>query len=339
MTSKLPHRCGYCRTTFSNLAEAQKAHPVCTMWSCSFLAGMQYSIYPVARGDHVEAVCCYCNDPVVAGMEKVRIPALKDHLSQHNFRNCNQRLYFSGQRFRQHLQDSHKSNFDGTLFAGWTLLLRSCRQRKRSVFQPVEQSAPVRRALTDPLATTARQKKPIELPQMPKANFMDFSEQALKSPTRKLQRKASTRTLPEASNRKAEQSREVRASTIIFSRATTVELAYGNDASPNSSIPKNSPPAPGPPPRRQLPSLPTSSLSSETSSTKACTRFYRRRLDASTRNRVYIRDASDPPLSKNSQRLFRKVPSSLFGELILHSSLVGATPARMTNSVDIYYIH
>jgi hypothetical protein len=69
-----------------------------------------------------------------------------------------------------------------------------------------------------------------------------------------------------------------------------------------------------------------------------CPRFYRRRLDASTRNRLYIRDQDDD-LSKNSQKLFRKIPGSLLGGLVLHSSLVGAVPVRMTNSVDVYSLH
>ncbi|KAF1839963.1 uncharacterized protein K460DRAFT_371926 [Cucurbitaria berberidis CBS 394.84] len=66
-----------------------------------------------------------------------------------------------------------------------------------------------------------------------------------------------------------------------------------------------------------------------------CPKFYRRRLDASTRNRIYLRERDDL-LSKNSQYLYRQIPGSIFGGLILHSSMVGAIPARLTNSVDIY---
>jgi len=265
--------------------EAQKSHSTCTMWSCSFLQGMQYSIYPVARGDHVEAVCCYCNEPVVAGHEKVRIPALKEHLAQHNFRNCNQRLYFSGQRFRQHLQESHKSNYDGTLFAGWTLLLRSCRQQKPSVFEPIDNSVPVPRALTNPLTNGSKRKKSMEtLPQMPKANFMDFSEQALKSPIKKLQRKTSTRTLAETvpgQDGRTDQRREVRGSGAIFSNATTaVDLGYGANhdvstspagAAKSSSLPLST--AKGA--TRRQPSLPTSSIPADSASNnKANPQFY-----------------------------------------------------------------
>ncbi|KAF2468077.1 uncharacterized protein BDR25DRAFT_344393 [Lindgomyces ingoldianus] len=322
-----PHRCCYCERTYANLAAAQNLHPVCTMWSCSFLPGMQYTIYPAGSRENIEAVCCYCNETLVKGAGRVKGSVLKEHISQHNFRNCNQRLYFSGQRFRQHLQDSHKTNYDGSLFAGWTLLLKSSKTQKPSVFEQIDPSTAIRRAYTDPGAA----KKEEATPQIPRANFMDLSETPQKPSGRRLRRKASTLSVPE------KPSREVRSSTQFFSRAATIDLVYGSNASPSPRFPQNGPRSPKGKPRQHKPGFPVSSLPVDAVNT--CPRFYRRRLDASTRNRLYVRDQDDGPLSKNSQRLFRKVPGSLLGGLVLHSSLVGTTPARMTNSVDIYSLH
>ncbi|KAF2281221.1 uncharacterized protein EI97DRAFT_23366 [Westerdykella ornata] len=325
----LPHKCLYCERVYESLAVAQKLHSVCTMWSCSFLPGMQYTIYPAGSKDNMRAVCCYCNDNLVEGAGKVKSAVLKEHINQHNFRKCNQRLYFSGQRFRQHLQDSHKTSYDGTLSAGWPLLLKSCRRCKPSVFEALAGSVEARRAYTDPGMTGA---KPL-LPQLPvpKLNFMDLSETPLqpKAPKRKLRRKASAQTVPEG------KSREIRDSTHIFTRAATVELVYGKTASPSPRL--DGMPGGGPSSFQHKPGFPQSSLPVD--GVKACPQFYRRRLDASTRNRVYIRHGDDGALSTNAQKLFRKVPGSLFGGLVLHSSLVGAVPVRMTNSVDIYSLH
>lgn len=66
--------------------------------------------------------------------------------------------------------------------------------------------------------------------------------------------------------------------------------------------------------------------------------FYRKRLDASTRNRIYLHNVNEP-LSTDEQHSFRELLGSAFGGLILHSSLVGAIPARLTNAVDIYSLH
>ncbi|KAF2787647.1 hypothetical protein K505DRAFT_329528 [Melanomma pulvis-pyrius CBS 109.77] len=296
------------------------------MWSCSFLPGMQYTIYPAGSRSNLEAVCCYCNETLVKGDGKVKGSMLKEHITQHNFRNCNQRLYFSAQRFRQHLQDNHKTNFDGTLFAGWTLLLKSSKKEKAAMFVPVEASVAVRRAYTDPGATAGKAQKKNEVPQVPQMNFMDLSETPQKStaPKRRLHRKASSQTMPEKAP-----TREIRNSAQIFTRAATVDLTYGGGGSLPSS-PKNKP-------HEHRHGFPISSLPMDAVNT--CPRFYRRRLDASTRNRLYMRDQNEGPLSKNSQRLFRKVPGSAFGGLVLHSSLVGAVPARLTNSVDVYSLH
>lgn len=292
---------------------------------------MQYTIYPGGSRNSLEAVCCYCNETLVKGAGKVKGSILKEHINQHNFRNCNQRLYFSGQRFRQHLQDNHKTNFDATLFAGWTLLLKSSKREKPSIFEPVDASVAVRRAYTDPGTTGVKPLKGEEVPQLPKMNFMDLSEtpQRPTAPKRRLRRKASVQTMPE------KPVREVRQSTHFFTRAATIELAYGTNASPSPRL--NGLLSPRLQPPQHKPGFPVSSLPMDAVNT--CPKFYRRRLDASTRNRLYVRDDEEGALSKNSQRLFRKVPGSLFGGLVLHSSLVGATPARMTNSVDIYSLH
>jgi hypothetical protein len=170
------------------------------------------------------------------------------------------------------------------------------------------------------------------VPQVPKMNFMDLSEtpQRATRPKTKLRRKASTQTMPE---KKPE--REVRESGQFFTRAATIELAYGANASPSPRLAGLLSPRLQPPGHK--PGFPVNSLPIDAVNTAP--KFYRRRLDASTRNRLYVRDQDEGPLSKNSQRLFRKVPGSVFGGLVLHSSLVGTTPARMTNSVDIYSLH
>ncbi|KAF2679332.1 hypothetical protein K458DRAFT_435188 [Lentithecium fluviatile CBS 122367] len=330
-----PHQCNYCERTYENLATAQKLHPVCTMWSCSFLPGMQYTIYPSGPRTDLEAVCCYCNEILVKGNGRVKGAVLKEHVAQHNFRDCNQRLYFSGQRFRQHLQDAHKTNHDGTLFAGWTLLLKSSKRERTAFFQPVDATS-VRRAYTDPSPTTTKpqsKKKGNDAPPMPRLNFMDFSETPITAtiPRKKLRRKPSAQTLPEKPER------ETRDSTSFFTRAATIDLAYGTSISPSPRLDATGVVAPKYSLPQHKPGFPIASHPVDAVS--SCLKFYRRRLDASTRNRLYIRDEIDGPLSKNSQRLFRKIPASAFGGLVLHSSLVGATPARLTNSVDIYSLH
>lgn len=303
------------------------------MWSCSFLPGLQYTIYPSSPRTDLEAVCCYCNETLVKGNGKVKGAALREHVAQHNFRNCNQRLYFSGQRFRQHLQDSHKTNHDLTLFAGWALLLKSSKRERPAFFRQMDATS-MRRAYTDPSSETTKQGKKSEggVPSMPKMNFMDFSETPNTStiPRKKLQRKASTQTMVE----KVE--RETRDSSHFFTRAATMDLAYGEANSPSSRMATGILP-PSSMPSHHKPGYPVASHPVD--AVNSCPKLYRRRLDASTRNRLYIRDEADGPLSKNSQRLFKKVPASTFGGLVLHSSMVGATPARLTNGVDVYSLH
>ena len=310
---------------------AQKLHPLCAMWSCSFLPGLPYTIYPTGSGENIKASCCYCNDSLVRGAGKVRGSLLKEHINQHNFRSCNQRLYFSAQRYRQHLQDSHKTNYDGTLSAGWTLLLKSSKKEKPSLFEPIPTSAAVQRAYTDPGLVGEKKQKREAVPSLQRMNFMDLSETPSKSviPRKKLQRKDSAQTLPD------KPVQEIRNSTHFFTRAATIELTYSAADSPSPGLhgllsPKLQPP-------QHKPGFPISSLPID--AVNSCPRFYRRRLDASTRNRLYVRDSNDGPLSKNSQKLFRKMPGSLVGGLILHSSLVAAVPVKMTNSVDIYTLH
>ncbi|KAJ4345609.1 uncharacterized protein N0V89_011742 [Didymosphaeria variabile] len=249
---------------------------------------------------------------------KVQGTILKEHVSTHNFRNCNQRLYFSAQQFRQHLQDNHKINFDGTLFAGWTLLLKSSKQDRTAVFEVVDVSP--RRAYTDPVVAAPKQqgKKAKEVAE-PKMNFMDFSETPQFAPKKKIRRKASTQTMPDALIK------GVRDSTIEFTRAATMDHAHGGVAQASRSARAD----------KSTHAVASHAISAGTLGLE----FFRRRLDGSARNRLYVRDESEGPLSKNSQKLFRKVPGSAFGGLILHSSLLAATPARLTNSVDIYTLH
>jgi hypothetical protein len=271
----------------------------------------------------------------VKGNGKVKGTALKEHVAQHNFRQCNQRLYFSGQRFRQHLQDSHHTKHDFTLFAGWALLLKSSKRDKAALFRQVDATS-IRRAYTDPSITATKQqgkKVAAAPPSMPKMNFMDFSEtvDTAMAPRKKLQRKASAHTIAEKPER------EVRDSSHFFTRATTMDLAYGEAFSPSSRLATTGMLPPNSVPSHHRPGYPVASHPVD--AVNSCPKFFRRRLDASTRNRLYIRDEVDGPLSKNSQRLFKKVPASAFGGLVLHSSLVGATPARLTNAVDVYSLH
>ncbi|KAF2648941.1 hypothetical protein K491DRAFT_611748 [Lophiostoma macrostomum CBS 122681] len=189
----------------------------------------------------------------------------------------------------------------------------------------------VRRAYTDPGQSPAKRTKRDEPPQLPQLNFMDLTEtpQRPTAPKKRIRRKQSAQTLPD------KRPRETRNSAHFFTRAATIDLAYGATASPSPRF--DDALSSGQPPPKHKPGFPIASLPMDAVNT--CPKFYRRRLDASTRNRLYFRDEDEGALSKNSQRLFRKVPGSLFGGLVLHSSLVGSVPARMTNSVDIYSLH
>jgi hypothetical protein len=305
------------------------------MWSCSFLPGLQYTIYPSGPPTDLKAMCCYCNETLVRGNGKVKGTALKEHVSRHSFRQCNQRLYFSGQRFRQHLQDSHKTNHDFALFAGWVLLLKSSKREKRALFKQVD-VASIRRVYTDPSSATNKRGKHTEAPapSIPKMNFMDFSETTNAStvpmPRKRLQRKASAHTIAE------DVKRETRDSSHFFTCTATMDFAYGEAASPASRLALGIlPPGSVAPHHRHGYPVASHPVDAVIPNPK----FYRRRLDASTRNRLYIRDEADGPLSKSSQRLFKKVPASAFGGLVLHTSLVGAALARLTNAVDVYSLH
>jgi len=327
----LPHRCRYCDRTYENLAVARKLHPICTMWSCSFLPGMQYTIYPAGVRPNLEAVCCYCNESLVKGDGKVKGAVLKEHIAMHNFRNCNQRLYFSGQRFRQHLQDNHKASYDASLFAGWTLLLKSGKKERPAVFESVDVTA-LRRVYTDMEVARQSTDKNREAPQVPKMNFMDFSEtpQTSSAPRKKIRRKASVQTLPESVPN------EVRDSGHFFTRAATTDFMVGEAG---SSSPRLGPTGVLSPKSGMQHKLDFPVVSPPVDGIHRGLRFYRRRIEASTRNRLYIRDEADGPLSKNSQKLFRQMPASRFGGLVLHSSLVGMAPAKLTNAIDIYSLH
>jgi hypothetical protein len=275
---------------------------MCTMWSCSFLPSMQYAIHPIGSRRKVEVVCCYCNDALPHEAEgKVNSTLLKDHLVQHNFRSCNQRLYFTGQSFRQHLQDNHRASHDMTLFAGWTLLLKAGQREKPSIFCQTEAAAtPPRRADTDSIQLQKHKTKPSRNEtQASPANFMDLTDVPWRPEPNKLRRKSSTVT-------RTKTTRHTRSSTEIFTRSATEDLSGGPT---------------------QWSSTPTES--------RDCPSFYRKRLDASTRNRLYVR-AGDEALTGTSEKLFRRLPGSVLGVLMLRASLVAAVPARLTNSVDIY---
>ncbi|KAH7123602.1 hypothetical protein B0J11DRAFT_315844 [Dendryphion nanum] len=417
----ISHRCKYCQREFANLPEAQKRHPICTMYSCSFLPGMHNTIYtPASSPSHSPSPhCAFCTTPLALHPSTLKLSptTVKSHLTTHAFRSCNQRLYFSGQRFRQHLQDSHKASFDLTLFAGWPVLLRACKKDKPSIFEPVEDEVfGLRRAHTEPELDRElkryRERGQKDIPQTPqsqpqpqshdtpkaapsnKMNFMDLD--TIDSPTlstppprKRLRRKASMQSIPDRTpshssakrEREREKRREIRESTQFFVRGETLdpppytpsqdmrfqrqtagEMQRKMDeppASPTHSEIPSSAPSPSPNRKHRIASLPTSIFPSSPS----IPTFYRRRVDASMRNRVYVRDeAVSGPLGKGSSRMFRKVGEGggiasgswgekgtgngngagggVFGSLVLHSSLVGAVAgARMTNGVDVYGVH
>lgn len=232
----VPHRCNYCLRTYANLATAQILHPLCTMYSCSFLPGLQYTIYPSTPSTESNPyprdafpLCCFCTTPLAPPGQKVQGDTLKEHITKnHSYRSCNQRLYFSGQRFRQHLHDAHQTSYDNTLFAGWILLLQTCRRQKPSVFSPVDPAlSGFRKVYTDP-GFDAEMKKFRErekeenrwtttIPQKhsfsdaialhsdeTRLNFMDLSDSPMSPPPpqRNKLRKTSMQNIPERSKSK-----------------------------------------------------------------------------------------------------------------------------------------
>ncbi|KAF2831400.1 hypothetical protein CC86DRAFT_281953 [Ophiobolus disseminans] len=204
-------------------------------------------------------------------------------------------------------------------------MLKSCRKQRPSVFRQMAVKTPARRSNTDPVITTKKRKTKSnkEYVQVVPTNFMDLELTGLpqRDEPNRLRRKPSTMSIPE------KQAPEIRASTRFFARSATTDFAGAR--SPHAGVPIRS--SSGPKSKRSTTSLPTQNGATYPT-------FYRRRLDASTRNRVYLRH-DDEALSSNSQQLFRRIPGSVLGGLILHSSLVVAVPARLTNSVDIYTLH
>jgi hypothetical protein len=265
------------------------------MWSCSFHPSLRFTIYPNGTPRKPEAACCYCNDPLVQEEGKVNGVLLKEHMAQHNFRACSQALFFSGQTFRQHLQDDHKTTQDSTLFAGWALLLKASRQDKPSVFMPAETKVPSRRMNTESSVVKTKEKtKKGDKEQVAPTNFMEFTEIPQRIEPNKLRRKQS---MPDEDSRPAMQFFERSAPHDAKSRLKTITSSkYG---------------------------------------TPICPAFYRRRLDASTRNRLYMCE-EDGALAGDTRQVFRRVQGGVLGGLVLHSSLVASVPALMTNCVDVY---
>jgi hypothetical protein len=286
-------------------------------------------MYPSRSLNRTDAICCYCSDPLILSTDgKVNGARLKEHMTQHNFRACKQTLYFSGQRFRQHLQDSHRASYDSTLFGGWTLLLKSCRRKTPSLFRQVEVKVAGRRSTTDapglPMSKTSDNEKMKQdkdsdrhgdqsKVQNTPTNFMELTEIPYRTEPNKLRRKQSGVSTPEQTDG------EPRPSLQFFARSATADFTIAKEEPMATSKPKPSkcivwPSASGAP---------------------TCPTFYRRRLDASTRNRLFM-GVEDEALSDDSQHLFRKMQGSVLGGLILHSSLVAAVPALMTNCMDVY---
>jgi hypothetical protein len=328
----LPHECLYCARTFKDLGTAQKLHPMCTMWSCSFLPGLQYTMYPTGSPRKREAVCCYCNDLLAQSPDgKVNGALLKEHMAQHNFRTCNQMLYFSGQQFRQHLHDSHRTSYDSTLFGGWTLLLKSSRRKTPSLFQQVEVKAVGRPSISDPswmVSDSNEDKKKKKKSKKTKhddkigdnavntpTNFMEWTEIPQRVEPNKLRRKQSAVVIPDTAEGTP------RPSFQCFSprSVTANDVAMPNEQLPTSLKPK---------PEKCI-------VYPSASGAPDVPNFYRRRLDASNRNRIYI-DADEEPVSGDAKQVFRRMEGSVLGGLVLHTSLIAAVPALMTNCVDIY---
>jgi hypothetical protein len=319
----LPHQCMYCERIFENLATAQKLHPVCTMWSCSFLPGLQYTMYPTGSARKREAVCCYCNELVPQSADgKVNGALLKEHMTQHSFRKCNQMLYFSGQQLRQHLHDSHRTTYDSTLFGGWTLLLKSSRRKTPSLFQQVEVKITGRRSTTDPLCMTDHsegKKKNRKLEDKTNnnvmdtpTNFMEWTETTQRVEPNRLRRKQSAVIIPNQAGG------ESRSSLHFLTRSAAAKAAMENEQIPASSRPK---------PEKCV-------VYPSATGVPTCPDFYRRRLDASNRNQLYM--SKEDAMSSDAKHVFRRIEGSVLGGLVLHTSLVAAVPALMTNSVDIY---
>lgn len=266
----------------------------------------------------MEAVCCFCNNTLAHGAEgKVNSADLRGHMLQHNFRACGQKLYFSAQRFRQHLQDSHNISHDSTLFAGWTLLLKSCRKERPSVFsQLAVPTAHGRPSVdTDAMNQAAKTATGIEKSPTIPMSFMDLSDPPQRTEPNKLRRKPSTYPVTDHI------AQEPRVSTQSFARPTITE---------------GSPPRPGRFPRyHAFKEKPDTSLSPTLRGENVCPTFYRKRLDASMRNRLYVADG-DHALSSALQHHYMKMTGSACGSLMLYSSLVAAIPVRLTNSVDVY---
>jgi len=311
------HQCVYCSRTFQDLATAQEQHATCHMWSCSFLPGLQYTIHSTGARGHMEALCCFCNSTLARGAEgKVNSADLKGHMLQHNFRACGQKLYFSAQRFRQHLQDSHNISHHSSLFAGWTLLLKSCRQERRSVFsQPTVRIPHGRPSVdTDAKLQTTNMKLHEDKSQTIPMSFMDLSDPPQRTEPNKLRRKPSA--MPVAD--------EPRVSTQSFARPA---IAGRVDVSTPRPIRFSRYPI--------SKEKPDSSLFSTLGGESTCPTIYRKRLDASMRNRLYVSEG-DQSMSSATQQLYMKMAGGTLGSLILYSSLTAAIPARLTNSVDIY---
>lgn len=271
------------------------------MWSCSFLPGLQYTIYPAGT----ETLCCFCNDTLTHGPEgMVKGAILKEHMMEHNFRNCRQRAYFSGERFRQHLQDAHETTYNNTLSAGWTLLLKSCRESQPSVFHPALKA---RKSVPGPSnvrsAVSSKRLEEDKLTLVPD-NFMELSEVQQRREPNKLHRKASAPAVVADTSHRHRKSMSGFTSPAVRHRAASTSSRSTNTSLPVERI--NTYPA-----------------------------FYRKKLDVSIRNCIYIRQ-HDESLSASTQELFRKIPGSVLGGLLLHSSLAATAPVRMTTSVDIY---
>lgn len=167
--------CVYCKRTFVSRELAERDHPVCNMWSCSFLPGSQHVIYTGPASPATDILCCFCNDQLVGQHGKIRRRVVIDHMLQHNFRKCSQKLYFSGQQFRQHLQDEHRMTFDATLFAGWTLLLKYSQHSKPSVFHQQVPSPVIHRTQIS-LDQTKRMPGDMSEHRHRQANFMGLTE-------------------------------------------------------------------------------------------------------------------------------------------------------------------
>ncbi|OCL11694.1 hypothetical protein AOQ84DRAFT_386650 [Glonium stellatum] len=131
--SNSPHMCRYCHEQFPDLVTAQRRHPCCKLFSCSFLPDPE-SIFAFGAMPH-EKYCRLCDFEIDCSHENAG-HLIQKHAKAHKYRKCDQRIYYSFGSFWDHLGWFH--------FHGGSPCLRgeqvvsSWTQVKPAVFEPVD---------------------------------------------------------------------------------------------------------------------------------------------------------------------------------------------------------